>query len=50
MDEDIPEALRDAAKIYTIDELKASATDDMGATEVEGVAARSVKGGENDGD
>lgn len=50
VDEDIPEALRDAAKIYTIDELKASATDDTGATEVEDVAARGVKGGENDGD
>ena len=50
VDEDIPEALRDVAKIYTIDELKASATDDPGATEVEDVAARSVKGGENDGD
>ena len=41
VDEDIPEALRDVAKIYTIDELKNSALS---------TAERAVKDGEADGD
>ena len=65
VDEDIPEALRNVAKIYTIDELKTPATnvladtpagtptsapEDAAANAAASAADRSMKDGEADGD